>query len=248
MQPEETAKSGKDLFRERFEAEHPFAGGEWGKAAENLRRIPPYAGARTVMVSLHPALRQVCLNLLNDQKRVVLPTPGLQKGFVLLDPAVIPPRKRLPAIQMKLKDPSPAKLPYHKPLPEPVDMIVTESLAVTRDGKRMGSGEGFLDLQAAILHALGWTSPELRVVSIVQDDQLVESLPTEDTDVAVHWIVTPRQVLEAFRGAFSSSGILWEKLENKAVRRNDALYHLYRRSGKAPPQPAQNIAERPENT
>ncbi|MCE5242921.1 MAG: 5-formyltetrahydrofolate cyclo-ligase [Syntrophobacteraceae bacterium] len=248
MKPEQAAKSGKDLFRERFAAEHPLVGGEWGKAAENLRRIPPYAGARTVMVSLHPALRQVCLNLLNDRKRIVLPTPGLQKGFVLLDPAAIPPSKRLPAIQMKLKDPSLVKLPYHKPMKEPVDMIVTESLAVTRDGKRMGSGEGFLDLQAAILHALGWTSPELRVVTIVQEDQLVESLPTEDTDVDIHWIVTPRQVMEAFRGVFSGGGILWENLENRAVRRNDALYYLYRRSGKGPPQPAQNIGDRPENT
>ena len=200
-----------------------------GKAAENLRRIAPYMQARTVLVSLHPALRQVCLNVLQDRKRLILPTPGLQKGFVLLDPAAIPPPKRHLAIRFKWKESSLSKIPYDKPLVEPIDMIVAESLAVTPDGKRIGDGRGFLDLQAAIVQILGWAHPAMQIVSLVQEDSIVESLPVEETDVGADWIVTPRRAWETSRPAPAARRIVWEKLDAKAIRRNDALYNLHRK-------------------
>ena len=251
MESEETAKSPKELFRERFAADRTdrsLTQEDWGKAAENLRRISPYAGARNVLVSPNPVLRQACLNLLNDRKRLYLPTPGLQHGFVRIDPEVIPPRKRRLAIQLKIKDPSLGKIPYDVPLEEPIDMIVTESLAVTHDGRRMGDGQGFLDLQATILHALGWADSAMRVVTLVREDQLVDSLPTENTDVGVHWIVTPKQALETHYHAPPRREILWERLSVKTIRRNDALFHLYRKSGNAPLQSRANLGNKPKKT
>ncbi|MFP5213316.1 MAG: 5-formyltetrahydrofolate cyclo-ligase [Acidobacteriota bacterium] len=216
----------KERCREHLYSLAPIEDDGWGKAAERLRRTPSYRNARTVMVSLGSALHQVRLNALTDRKMLILPTPGLQNGFVLLDPGKIPPQKKNLAIRLDQRNPYPQKIQYGKPMSHPIDLIVTDALAAGRDGSRIGDGKGHLDLQYAILFALGWLAPQASVSAVT--DRLLDSVPMEDTDVGAQRIVTATETVETGREDLPTLGVVWDRLAMKTIRRNDGLFFLYR--------------------
>ena len=203
--------------------------GSWGKAAEKLRNIKAYQTAQNVLVSPAASLLQVRLNVLTDRKRLTMATPGLQKGFVLLEPEGIPFQKRSLAVRAGQDNPFAKKLAYDVPLKRPVDLIVTDALAISRDGSLLGDGHGHLDIQFAVLATLRWLHPQVRVLAIVQEEQILPSVPAEKTDVRAHWIVTPQEVYETARTDPPEAEVIWDKLDMKQIRRNDALFHLYKR-------------------
>ena len=65
------------------------------------------------------------------------------------------------------------------------DVVVVPSLAVARDGSRLGRGAGFYD--RALRHA----RPDAVLVALVFDDELLDELPTEPHDRRVTAVVTP---------------------------------------------------------
>jgi len=198
----------------------------WGKAAENVRRLSPYQKARTVLVSPCRALMQVRLNVLADRKRLVVPTPGMQKGFLLFTPEAVPFARRHDIGRLLPPPPFAVKLPYGKPLSPPVDCLVTDLLAVGRDGATLGEGQGHLDLQTAILQTLGWLAPDVAIVAVVLDDQILPSLPQEPADVRAHWIVTPQNRIQAPCNGLPRLEIIWPILDARQIRRHDALFFL----------------------
>lgn len=204
---------------------------QWtGRAAERLRRTIPYKDSRTVLVSLDPTLVQVRLNVLSDRKKLVMPSRAMEDGFLTVDPeGGIPPRKRLLAVQPHAGNPFARRNRCGFPLDPPIDLIVTDAVAVGRDGARLGDGRGHLDLQFAILQELGWLHPRVQVMALVTGLQIHASLPAEAHDIGVQWIVT-------MDGAFPTSllrplspGVLWERLTRRQVKRNSALFHLHGR-------------------
>lgn len=209
-------------------AEAPVPGSaSWGRAAERLRRMDVYRKALRVMASLDHAVSQARLNILSDRKGLLLPSPGLHKGFFLLEAEGVPLRNRKLAVRPHEMNPFGRKVPYGERLTPPVDMILTGALAVGRDGSLLGDGSGFTDLQAAILAILGWVAPDAVVVAVVDEHRIVTSVPTEETDVWANWIVTPESVLPtAFRGGIGNGNLRWDLLEPRDIKRNDALFHL----------------------
>jgi 5-formyltetrahydrofolate cyclo-ligase len=63
-----------------------------------------------------------------------------------------------------------------------LDAIVCGSVAVTRDGRRCGKGEGYSDLEFAILREL--RHPPVPVATTVHDLQVVDSVPRDPTESA----------------------------------------------------------------
>jgi len=202
--------------------------GAQGKAAERLRHLPRYREAQSVMISPASSLYQVRLNALTDRKRLVMPTPGLHKGFVVVEPGFIPPRQRHSAVQPGPENPFATRMPYRELPGFLIDLIVTESLVVGRDGGRLGDGSGHLDLQCAILSSLGWLHPAFEVVGVVEDSRVVPSVPMKPGDVEIHWIVTPSRTERTPAAAPARVGIQWDRLSLKQIKRNDALFFLYR--------------------
>lgn len=201
----------------------------WGKAAERLRGFALYRKARTVYVSPDKSLHQVRLNVLADHKGLILPTPGLQKGFVLLDPAEIPVPKRFLAVQPHQSVSFGKRLAYDAVLKDPIEMMVMEALVVGRDGSRLGDGSGHSDLQYALLDILGWIHPQVWLVAIVQSNQIVASVPMDETDVGVHQIVTPQEILKTSYIKPARGKLVWEEFSAKQIRRNDVLFYLHRK-------------------
>ncbi len=87
------------------------------------------------------------------------------------------------------------------PLVTPVDLIVQGSVAVDRWGNRLGKGKGYGDREIAYLKEWGLTNPDIRVVTIVHEAQIVDDLCAlvDENDVPVDYILTPGRVISVRR-------------------------------------------------
>jgi len=163
-----------------------FVGAE--KAAGRLRELSEYGAAQTVFCNPDAPQRPVREMVLRDGKVLVMATPRLQKGFLILDPNAIP-RSSIPKASTirgafkhgRFAEPSEVK----------VELFVAGSVAVSLDGGRLGKGTGYSDKEYAILKDSGGLPSGVLVVTTVHDVQIVEEIPQDAWDVRVDVIVTP---------------------------------------------------------
>lgn len=99
---------------------------------------------------------------------------------------------------------------------ESIDLVVAGSVAVDTDGSRIGKGEGYSDLEWAILREFSLVSDETVTVTTVHDTQIIdEEIPTTPLDVPMDWIITPSKAIEIPDVDQKPDGIVWEKLQSK---------------------------------
>lgn len=109
-----------------------------------------------------------------------------------------------------------------------VDMIVSGSVAVDRSGSRIGKGEGYSDLEYAILRELGLVDDGTMVATTVHERQLREGdLPTGDLDVPMDIICTPERTVHVDARA-KPQGISWDELSAERRSEIPILERLYR--------------------
>jgi 5-formyltetrahydrofolate cyclo-ligase len=154
--------------------------------------------------------------------RVYVPTPRLKGGFHLLDPDRIPAHAFRQAATMKTmaRWAQPVAL---DDLPQ-LDAIVTGSAAVTAGGKRAGKGEGYSDLEFAILRELGFDP--VPVATTVHDVQVVEDFPIEANDIPLSVICTPTRTLVVAEPPPAPAGIDWSRLDEQAQQAMPILEDL----------------------
>ncbi len=63
--------------------------------------------------------------------------------------------------------------------------VLVPALAVDRRGVRLGRGAGFYD------RTLHLAAPDVRIVAVVRDDELVDELPEDPHDIRMGWALTP---------------------------------------------------------
>jgi 5-formyltetrahydrofolate cyclo-ligase len=162
------------------------------KAAQNLQNLPEYQTARVVFCNPDSPQRPVREMVLSDGKTLIMATPRLKQGFILIDPSNITGLKVFEAstIRGALKLGRPAE-----PATVKVDMFVAGSVAVSPSGGRLGKGTGYSDQEYALLKSAGALSPSTIVVTTVDDVQVVESIPRQEWDVPVNIIVTPTRLI-----------------------------------------------------
>jgi len=167
-----------------------FVGAE--KAAQNLKQLPEYKAAKVVFCNPDSPQRPVRELALMDGKTLVMASPRLRKGFLLLDLSVIPKNRVFEAstIRGAFKHGR-----FLKPSEVKVDFFVAGSVAVCLDGGRLGKGTGYSDQEYAILKDSGSLARGIIVVTTVHDVQIVERIPREEWDVPVNVIVTPTRVI-----------------------------------------------------
>lgn len=172
-----------------------FVGAE--KAAQNLRELPEYKAAKVIFCNPDSPQRPVREAALRDGKVVVMATPRLRKGFLLLDPNVIPQNNisKASTIRGAFKHGR-----FVEPSDVRVDLFVAGSVAVSPDGGRLGKGTGYSDQEYAILKNSGGLTSETAMITTVHDVQIVEKIPREEWDVSVDVIVTPTRVIRVTRG------------------------------------------------
>jgi 5-formyltetrahydrofolate cyclo-ligase len=98
------------------------------------------------------------------------------------------------------------------------------SVAVTREGKRLGKGHGYADLEYAILRELG--QPAIPVFTTVHSLQVLQSFPTSAHDVPVSAIATPEELIEVLDIPPPPGGIDWNLLTDAALEEMPLLNEL----------------------
>jgi 5-formyltetrahydrofolate cyclo-ligase len=98
-----------------------------------------------------------------------------------------------------------------------VDLVVCGTVAVNREGVRIGKGGGYSDLELGLLIEAGLVDDATTIVTTVHSLQLVdEELPETEHDFRVDVVVTPDEVVRT--GATRrSSGIIWEHLDDETI-------------------------------
>ena len=156
-------------------------------AAARLLDVEPWKSATAIKVNPDSPQRPLRAEALRRGITVFVPTPRLRGGFKKLDPRRIPPDKIEEAASLSRGDRWSEEVALTD-MPR-LDAIVCGSVAVTRDGRRCGKGEGYSDLEFAILRELG--HPPVPVATTVHDLQVVDSVPRDPTDQPLSVIATP---------------------------------------------------------
>ena len=199
-----------------------FIGAE--KAAEGMITQKEFANADVIKVNPDSPQIPVRLDALKCRKLLIMPTPRLKKGFILLDPDRIPREALVKASTIK------GAFKYGKicslqDLPH-IDLIVVGSVAVSKDGIRIGRGGGFSEIEYGILRELRLVSEETPIFTSIHDLQLINSAPKEEHDLVVDFIFTPRRTLRIRRKYPQPRGIFWEKLMGRQIREIPTLLEL----------------------
>lgn len=186
-----------------------FIGAE--TASINILRLNQFKKAEVILVSPDAPQKHVRFLALHHGKKVIMPTPHIRNGFILLDPTTIP--------KYNLKIASTISGAYKfghilKPWDLPrIDFIVIGSVAVNKVGVRLGKGGGYAELEYAILRSLCKVSEDTYIATTIHDIQLIDmDIPMEPYDLGVDIIVTPTNIIEVKPRPRKPSGILWELL------------------------------------
>ena len=153
---------------------------------------------------------------------VYMPTPRLRAGFLCLEARNIPAKQRRHAASLSGCKKFARAVPLDA-LPG-FDVIVCGSVAVTLDGARAGKGEGYSDLEFAILRELG--HPPAPVATSVHEHQIVDVLPSEPTDLPLRFIATPERAVEVRSPLPAPRGIDWTRLTDEDLKAMPVLAEL----------------------
>ncbi|HDD43212.1 MAG TPA: 5-formyltetrahydrofolate cyclo-ligase [Nitrososphaeria archaeon] len=199
-----------------------FVGAE--RAAERILKLEEYRSARVVKVSPDSPQRFIRYRCLLDGKILIMPTPRLREGFLLLDPSKIPRRsyERASTIRGAFtfgEKISPESLPR-------VDLIVMGSVAVTEDGLRLGKGGGYGELEYAILLEFGKIDRSVPIATNVHDLQILNDLPRDPHDLTLDVIATPTKLIRVEKPSQRPKGIIWELLDESKVKEIPILSRL----------------------
>jgi len=198
-------------------------------AASRILELEEYRGARVVKVSPDSPQRYIRYRCLLDGKILIMPTPRLREGFLILNPSKINRRNYEYASTIRG-----AFIYGEKILPEDlprIDLIVTGSVAVTKDGLRLGKGGGYSELEYAILMEYGKVERSTPIATNVHDLQIVEWLPRDAYDLTVNIIATPTKIMKVEGGAERPSGVIWSLLAEEKIREIPILRKLKSRYG-----------------
>jgi len=100
---------------------------------------------------------------------------------------------------------------------QPVDIVVCGSVAVNRQGARLGKGAGYSDIEVGLLQEAGLIGPDTVIATTVHPLQIVgETLPETEHDFSVDLIVTPDEVIECGPPR-RPSGLYWEHLTEDKI-------------------------------
>lgn len=206
-----------------------FAGAEG--AARRLAELPAWQDARVLKANPDSPQRPVRRLALDQGKRLYMAVPRLRgpHPFWLLDP-----RRLRGGSGEAASITGAARFGRAVGLAEveAIDLVVCGSVAVNRDGARMGKGGGYSDLEFALLTLGGKITGDTTIVTTVHPLQILDDeIVMAQHDIPVDVIVTPDEVIRVRRRLPRPRGISWDLLPPDKIRAIPVLRQ--RRRGEA---------------
>ena len=187
-------------------------------AAALLSELTIWKRAKVVKVDASAPLLAVRRNALREGKVVYLAAPGLrsERCFLELDPNKLGNRTAAACnIRGALQFGRPAS-PIEM---RPVDLVVVGSVAVTKQGARLGRGTGSEDIEYALLRDAGKAREYTPIMTLVHPLQIVDDrIPMRAHDIPIDFLVTPDRVVAAPSLYQRPRGIMWELLTEDRIR------------------------------
>lgn len=199
-----------------------FAGAE--SAAQRLSDEEEFTKASFIKCNPDAPQRNVRFNVLSSGKTLLMATPRLREGFLLLSSNKIKTQDYRRASSIAGAFQFGETISIHN-MPK-IDLIVMGSVAVTRDGVRLGKGEGYAEIEYAILRELNLVDERTPIFTTVHDVQLVDEIPIEKHDVLIDVIVTPTEVIRTNSRLPKPKGIIWSKLTKERIDEMPVLKEL----------------------
>jgi 5-formyltetrahydrofolate cyclo-ligase len=193
-----------------------FAGAE--RAAEQLARTAEWAEAKVVKANPDAPQLPVRALALAEGKLLYMAVPRLRdpKPFLLLDPRKV---ETTPRNAVSIRGASQLGRPVAVSAMRRVDLVVCGSVAVNREGARVGKGGGFSDLEFALLKEAGLLDDATVVATTLHPLQVLDqTLPETRHDFRVDLIVTPHDVIRPTRRSRRRPpGIEWSDLDEDKI-------------------------------
>lgn len=197
-------------FKGSNEAAKKAAGLDAWKAASHVKANPD---------SPQLKLRELAMA---DGKRLFMAVPRLRDENPFRE--IVPDSDTRPARAVSIK----GSRKYGQPrsvsdLPE-IDLIVTGSVAVHPDGRRLGKGGGYSDLEFALLQEFGKVTTDTVIMTTVHPLQIIkEDIPFRRHDIPVDYIVTANGVTETDTSYDRPKGVIKELLSPEYLQQIPAL-------------------------
>ncbi len=208
-----------------------FIGAE--KCAQMLSRFPPWKDARVLKVNPDSPQRAIRQQALEEGKTLYMAVPRLHSGkpFIELDPKKL---KCSAYVASSIKGADKYGMPVRLDEVQKIDLIVCGSVAVNRDGARIGKGGGYSDLEFALLTEEKKIVPQTPIVTSVHPLQIVDQeLPMTDHDIPLTAIITPKEIMVIQPSFPRPTGIDWKILPAEKI---DAIPVLKERKKPKTPQ------------
>ena len=194
------------------------------EAADRLADTEVWQQADTVKCNPDAPQLPVRRRALHDGKTVYMAVPRLreERPFLRLAPEAIEDIDAATTVSECSKHGvpvGPEELPH-------IDLIVSGSVAVDDTGSRVGKGEGYSDLEFAVLEAFDRVDASTTVGTTVHDTQVVEGIDTDRHDVPLELIVTPTRTIETESAARRPEGLYWADLDAETIAEIPVLGRL----------------------
>jgi len=190
-------------------------------AAERVTETAVWERAETVKANPDSPQLPLRRAALRAGKTVYMAVPRLRdrRCFYELDPAELDDIEAAPAVSNvadHARQVGPEAVGY-------VDLVVSGSVGVTEDGARIGKGEGYSDLEYAVLRELGLVDAATPVLTTVHELQVLDGpdsavpgvdVPVDAHDVPMDLVVTPERTVETETPHARPDGVDWAVLDD----------------------------------
>ncbi|XP_061333311.1 methenyltetrahydrofolate synthase domain-containing protein isoform X2 [Pezoporus flaviventris] len=199
------------------------------QACCSIRELDIFIRAREIKVDPDKPLEGVRLAALQARKTLLVPMPRLRSG---LFNKIVPPLGATKEI-LRICATSQGVKEYSVPVglegKAQVDLVVVGSVAVSEKGWRIGKGEGYADMEYAMMVSMGAVQEDTPVVTIVHDCQVVDIAEEllGDHDLTVDYILTPTRTIKTNCKRPKPQGIIWHKVTSEMLGKIPILRSLH---------------------
>jgi 5-formyltetrahydrofolate cyclo-ligase len=192
-----------------------FIGAE--ACAQLLAQTRYWKAARVLKINPDSPQRAIRQKALADGKTIYMAVPRLRsdKPFIELDPKKL---QCSPFAASSIKGAGEYGRPVTLAEVKNIDLVVCGSVAVNRQGARVGKGGGYSDLEFALLTEQKKIRATTSIITSVHRLQIVEEkIPMTEHDIPLTAIVTPSEVMETHSRYPRPKGIYWKMLPQEKI-------------------------------